>query len=178
MRYTDSQGRTGPPRHRKPLLKCLNAAHCNEGVVGAESFREGSHAINDIVLSRVDRVCGAELSSKLELCLDDIYGDDWVRAGNCACLHDIQAHSAATRDDGALARLRLSGIEDGADAGQDSAADQRNPIQRHLRVHSDEAARGHDALLGEGRDSGEVVDRATVYAVAGCAIGEKPAWFA
>src|SRR5262252_6386186 len=129
-----------------------------EGVVGAADLVGAALGHVDEVrdqiaadLFRIDEVRHAEALAPLLLGVVDVDADDHVRAGEPQPLDDIEADAAETEHDALRAGLHLGGIEDGADAGGDAAADVADLVERGVLANlGDRDLRQH----GEVRECG------------------------
>ena len=81
-----------------------------------------------------------KLLGRLALQLDRVDGDDPGRAGDARALDHGLADAAAADDGDGRARLDLGGVERGADAGRDAAADERELLVGQVGLDLD-----HDA---------------------------------
>ena len=98
----------------------------------------------------------AEALAPFLLAVVDVDADDHVGAGKPQPLDDVEADAAEPEHDGLGAGLDLRGVEDGADAGGDAAADVADLVER-----------GVLANLGDGdlRQHGEIRERGRAHVV-------------
>src|SRR5262249_49924507 len=161
-----------------------------EGIVGAADLVRAALGHIDEVrdqivanLLRIDEVRHAEALAPFLLVVVDVDPDDHVGAGKPQPLNDIEADAAEPEYDAFRTRFYLGGVEHGADAGGDAAADVADLVEgsilanlgnRNLRQHrkirerggahvmvqllaADREARGavrHDALALRRADGG------------------------
>src|SRR6516164_960627 len=116
-----------------------DVARAVEGVVGATdlvgaALRHVDEVRDQIAadLLRIDEVGHAEALAPLLLGVVDVDADDHVRAGEPQSLDDIEADAAEPEHDALRAGFHLGGIEDGADAGGDAAADVADLVERSV----------------------------------------------
>ena len=83
--------------------------------------------LDRVVVLGVDAVGGAEALGPLELPVVDVDGDDRRGAGQRGARDRRVAHAAAADDRDGVAALHLTGVDRGARAGHDPAADQARP---------------------------------------------------
>ncbi len=125
-----------------------------------------------IAVGGVDGVGGAELARPLELLGFEIDGDDLAGTGQMCALHGRDADAAAADHRHGRARFHLGALEDRADAGGDPAADERRPVEGHVRGDRDDGVLVDEHLLGERAETGELCDRrAVAVAYAGRCVG-------
>src|SRR5205814_3743307 len=113
----------------------------------------------DRVLFSQKNIGGAELPGHRELRLQRIDGDDALGAGDARTLDHRESDAAATEYRDAGAGLHFGGVEDGADAGGDAAADERRTLEWDLRIHLDEVFGRDGGVLGHRAAAGEDVER-------------------
>ena len=92
---------------------------------------------------------GAELHRLLALELDRVDGDDPLGAGELGALDGVGADAADTDDGDRVAGLDLGGVDRRAPAGDDAAAEQAGPLERHVLVDLDAARLVDDGVMGE-----------------------------
>src|SRR5215831_3476444 len=110
-----------------------------EGVVGAADLVGAALGHVDEVrdqiaadLFRIDEVRHAEALAPLLLAVVDVDADDHVGAGKPQPLDDVEADAAEPEHDALRAGFHLGGIENGADAGGDAAADVTDLVERSV----------------------------------------------
>ncbi len=103
----------------------------------------------------------------------DIDADDHVGAGEPQALDDVEADAAEPEHDRGRADLDLGGVDDGADAGRDPAADVADLVEGRGRIdlgHGDFRQHGE---IGEGRTAHVVEDRLLADGEAARAVGHQ-----
>ncbi len=95
-----------------------------------------------------------DLLGLLALHLDRVDRDDPRRAGDARALDDGLADAAAADDRDGRAGVHLRGVERGADAGGDAAADQRELVVGDARVDLDDRRLVARHRLGERAEAG------------------------
>src|SRR5262252_8659983 len=110
-----------------------------EGIVGAADLVGAALGHVDEVrdqiatnLFRIDEVGHAEALAPLLLGVVEVDADDHVGAGEPQPLDDVEADAAEPEHDALRAWFHLGGIENGADAGGDAAADVTNLVERSV----------------------------------------------
>src|SRR5216683_1794497 len=95
-----------------------------EAVIGAAlgQVDEIGHEVARDLLG-IDEMRHAEALGERLAAGIDVDADDHVGAGEAGALDDVEADAAEAEDDDIGARLDLGGVDDGADAGGDAAAD-------------------------------------------------------
>ena len=118
-------------------------ARAIEGVVGAADLVCAALGHVDEVrdqiaadLFRIDEMRHPEALAPLLLGVVDVDADDHVGAGKPQSLDDIEADAAEPEHDAFGAGLHLGGVEDGADAGSDAAADVADLVERGVFAKS------------------------------------------
>ena len=97
------------------------------------------HLRDRVAVVGVDEVGGAELLGGLALHLDRVDRDDPRRAGDARALdHGLADAAAADDGDGRARAATLRGVERGADAGGDAAADERELLVGEVGVDLDD----------------------------------------
>lgn len=141
----------------------VHVAGAVEGVVAAAVGHVDQPRLDGLavlqVLSRVDKVGGAELGRPLLLGLVDIHDNDLARLLLDRALDDTQADAASTEDgDGGvlLDSALASGDNGGTVAGGDAAAQQACAVHGSIRGNGNDGDVGHNGVLGEGRAAHEV----------------------
>ncbi len=110
----------------------------------------------------IDRVGRAKLARKAELVVGEIDGDDAAGARKHRAEQAGETDAAQPDDRHRAARPDLRGVHHSADAGDDSAAEQRRHVERQGLVdHHDRAAIDH-GIFGVARHAGLVVHRLAV----------------
>ena len=139
----------------------------DEHEVGAAAVAQPAHLLDHARLVCPQGVGGAEAAGRLELRVDDVERDDGPRSGDRRALDRVEADAPGPDHD-----RRRPGAERGraghrADAGDDSAGEQRGGVEREAR-RNDHGLRGvdHD-LLGEGGGAQAVGQRLAVEPVQG-----------
>jgi len=98
----------------------------------------------------------AEILREIEFPGLGIDGDDLARAGNSRALERRESDAATTDDDDTGARRNMDRVERGAEAGRDTATDERGAIKRHVLSNLHERSFGTEHLLGKRREVGEL----------------------
>src|SRR5262249_42208016 len=131
-----------------------------EGDVDAVAVAdERAHLLGGVVAggaAYVEDVGCAERLGPLELLVDDVDGDDAGGAGDTRSLDDVDADAAAAEDGDGLAGLDARGVDGGADAGHDAAADETGAIERDVVIDLDGGRGVDDGAGGERAQPAEV----------------------
>lgn len=101
----------------------------------------------------VDGVGGAHLLRRLKLAVVDVDRDDLRRSGQPGSGDRRVADAAAADDGDRVAAADLTGVDGGADARHDTAAEESGDLGGDLRVDLGALAGGDEGLLGEGADA-------------------------
>jgi hypothetical protein len=154
--HPDDGRRAARPERVEALLGRQLQPDRLERVVDAATGHRAD-GLHRIVRLRVHRVGGAELARRGELRVHRVDGDDHARAADARALDGGEPDAARTEDGNRRARLDPRGVEHGADAGGDAAADEGGAVQRHLHVDLHERVLVHQHLLGVRGEVGELV---------------------
>ena len=112
--------------------------------------------------ARIERVRRAERFRELELRIREIDGDDLPRAGRARAEQRREPDAAEADHRHRRARAHLRGVDDGADAGEHGAPEQRGFVERQLRVDLHQRTPRHDCVFREHRAAEMVIDRLAV----------------
>src|SRR5215210_4249659 len=150
----------------------FHIADAFEGVIGAAAgqFDETSDEITSEV-SRVDEMRHAESPTPLLARRVQIDADDHPCAHKAKALDDIKADSAQTENNGGRPRLNLGGVDDGADAGGDTAANIEHLVERRVGADLGQGDLGHHGEIGKGRAAHVVMHHAAVIGKTAGAVG-------
>ena len=152
----------------------LHVADALEAVVDATVGHFDDHFLDRlVVILRVNEISCAQFTGYIELGRVDVDGNDAAGLGHLRTddRRQTDAAEAEHRHGGAL--FHLGGVEHGADAGGDAAAEQADLLQRRfLGDHRQGDFRQH-GVFGEGRAAHVVVDRLAVVAEARGAVGHQ-----
>src|SRR5262245_60201990 len=143
-----------------------------EGVVGP-AVSQGDEMRDDVAgnLLRIDEMGHAELAAPFFLGIVDVDTDDLVGADHLGALDDVEADAAEAEHHDVGPRRDLGGVDDGADASRDAAADVAALVERGVLAdlrHRDLRQHGE---VREGRAAHVVIDRAALVGEAAGAVG-------
>ncbi len=169
----DDDGAAGARRPPGLLDRALGADRLERVVRAAAGDvlhrGDGVHPV-----SGLDDVGRTERPGELELLRPRVDGDDPGRAGEPRSLDDVRADAAAAPHGHARALLNVSGVRDGAVAGEHRAPDERCRVERHIPADADGRGLGHDRMARERRDRVEVMEGRPVQAEAARPVGQRP----
>src|SRR6185369_14828236 len=94
-------------------------------------------------------------------------------AGEAGTLDDIEADAAQTEDDDIGAGLDLRRVDDGADAGRDTATDIADLVEGCVLTYLGERDLRHHGVIGEGRGAHIVMHLLAAEGEAVAAIGHQ-----
>jgi hypothetical protein len=99
------------------------------------------------------------LAGEFELAAQHVDSDHAARAGKDSAVYGREADAATTDHDDGRTRFHLGSVNDGADAREDTAADQGRAVQRHVRTNLHNGILMHEHLLGERRQVRELMNQ-------------------
>src|SRR5690606_6783586 len=111
-----------------------------------------------VVVLRIDEVRGAERARHLLLGGVDVDRDDASGFRHDGTLDAAQAHAAQTENRNRRAGLHLRGVDDGADARRDAAAEKTYLLERRFLADLRDGDLGQHRVLGERRRAHEMQD--------------------
>ncbi len=88
-------------------------------------------------------------AGRFELGVGDVDRDDRRGAGDARALHAVEADAAAADDDHACAGVDFRGVDDGAEAGEHAAGDQRRGLEGQVAGDFCDLALVDDGMFGE-----------------------------
>ena len=100
----------------------------------------------------------AEALAPFLLGVVDVDADDHVGAGELQALDHVEADAAQAEDDGGGARFHLGGVDDGANAGRDAAADVADLVEGRGGVDLGHRDFRQHGVVREGRAAHVVVN--------------------
>src|SRR5262245_65025422 len=97
-------------------------------------------------------MCSPKLFGGFELIVDDVHGDDRVRAETAQELNRIETDAAATDNQGRVAGLQPAAMLDGVVSRRNAAADDAGFLHGHLTWNSEYHVCRYRDVLGEAAD--------------------------
>src|SRR5262245_51466379 len=94
-------------------------------------------------------MCSPKLFGGFELIVDDVHGDDRVRAETAQELNRVETDAAATDNQGRVAGLQPAAMLDGVVGCRDAAADDAGFLHGHLTWNSEYHVCRHRHILGK-----------------------------
>jgi hypothetical protein len=143
------------------MEQILQMARAADGVerkvdaAGRLTTHDLAHPGNRVFVSRVDAERSTKLPGELELFVGQVDDDDRVRAQVGARLDDRQPYPTGADDDHRVTRPHLGGIQRGAGAGHDRAADDRGHVGRDAGFQRDDHLLIGDGVARPGKGTGE-----------------------
>ena len=108
----------------------------------------------------------AEAFAPRLLAIVQVNADDHVGAGQPQALDDVEADATKSEHDRCRTSLDLGGVENGADAGGDAAADVADLVERRVRI---------DLRHGDFRQHGEVRERRATHVMKNPVLADREA---
>src|SRR5215475_10800285 len=143
-----------------------------EGVIGA-AVGERDQMLDDVAadLLRIDEMRHAEAAAPFLLAIIDIDADDLVGANHLGALDDVEPDAAKAEHDDVRARRDFRGVDHGADARRDAAADVAALVERSVLANLRHRDFGQHGVVRKGRAAHVVIDRLALVAEAAGAVG-------
>ena len=128
-------------------------------MIHARATGEGPDRLDRIVVGAVHDVRGAHALRHLQLSVEHVHADDLAGAADARALHDRKSHAATAEHGDRLPGREARGAQRRADAGKDTATDERGAIERKRGVDLHERVFVQQHVIGIARDARELAER-------------------
>ena len=143
----------------------------DDRLVGADAARELLGQLVGLLGGR-DAVGGAEILGRFALVGQRVDGDQVHRAGVGRALDRVGADAADAVDDHGLAGHHVGGVDRGAPAGRDAAADEHDDVERQVLVDHHARRLGDRRVLRERAEHAHPADVLALAVEAERAVGQ------